>query len=180
MANFNINIKVKERASRNSDNTKTNLTGTRSEKIDGKDRVRERSPDRNSHHQEKHETNDKTEARKKELRVVNDHESQNEQLKLSEKDLQEEKDGEKPLGNKNKENNDNTNENMNEDNENTDDFVEEMEDVASLMGFGSFGSTKGKHVKGAKGGGTKIEKETEYRRYMNREKGSNRPLSPTR
>lgn len=178
MANFNINIKVKERASINSDNSKTNLTGSRSEKFDGKDRVRERSPDRNSHNQEKHETNEKTEARKKELRVTDDQESQNKQPKLSEKGSQEEKNDEKPLGNK--KNNDSTNENINENNDDNEDSVEEAEDVASLMGFGSFGSTKGKHVKGAKGGGTKIEKETEYRRYMNREKGSNRPLSPTR
>lgn len=178
MANFNINIKLKERASGKSDNIMTNLTDSRFEQFDRKDRVRERSPSRNSHSQQKHETNEKTEARKKEFRVADDEESQNEQLELSEKYLQEEKDGEKLLWNK--KNDDNTNENINEDNDDNEGFVEESEDVASLMGFGSFGSTKGKYVKGTKGGGLKVEKGTEYRRYMNRDKGSNRPLSPTR
>ncbi|CCE72883.1 Piso0_000485 [Millerozyma farinosa CBS 7064] len=179
MANFNINIKVKERASRSSGNGEASLTDLRSERIDRKDRVRERSPDRNSQSREKHEANEKTESRKKELRIADDHLNQGKQSKPSEKDFREEKDGEKPLGSN--KNNEDTNENINEDNEdNEDNLVEETEDVASLMGFESFGSTKGKHVKGARGGGTKIEKETEYRRYMNREKGSNRPLSPTR
>lgn len=54
------------------------------------------------------------------------------------------------------------------------------DDMISLMGFGGFGSTKGKHVKGTKGGNTKKESKSEYRKYMNRSKGFNRPLSPTR
>lgn len=48
------------------------------------------------------------------------------------------------------------------------------------MGFGGFGSTKGKHVAGTKGGDVKVEKKSEYRQYMNRAKGFNRPLSPGR
>lgn len=66
-------------------------------------------------------------------------------------------------------------------------IVEEGEDededdnsMISLMGFSGFGSTKGKHVKAAKGGAIKQEKKTEYRQYMNRSKGFNRPLSPGR
>ncbi|ODV78772.1 DUF1777-domain-containing protein [Suhomyces tanzawaensis NRRL Y-17324] len=59
--------------------------------------------------------------------------------------------------------------------------VESMDpDMISLMGFGGFGSTKGKHVKGAKGGAIKTDEKTEYRQYMNRNKGFNRPLSPGR
>lgn len=54
------------------------------------------------------------------------------------------------------------------------------DDMISLMGFGGFGTTKGKHVKGTKGGNTKKETKSEYRTYMNRSKGFNRPLSPTR
>lgn len=53
-------------------------------------------------------------------------------------------------------------------------------EMAQIMGFSSFGSTSGSHVEGAKGGGTKIENTSQYRRYMNRKKGFNRPLSPTR
>lgn len=56
----------------------------------------------------------------------------------------------------------------------------EDNDMISLMGFGGFGTTKGQHVKGAKGGTAKTESKSEYRKYMNRSKGFNRPLSPTR
>ena len=51
-------------------------------------------------------------------------------------------------------------------------------DMISIMGFGGFGSTKGKHVSGSKGGAVKKKEVTEYRQYMNRSKGFNRPLSP--
>ncbi|KAK6462576.1 hypothetical protein DFJ63DRAFT_163089 [Scheffersomyces coipomensis] len=55
------------------------------------------------------------------------------------------------------------------------------DNMISLMGFSGFGTTKGKHVKGSKGGASvKQEKKTEYRQYMNRSKGFNRPLSPGR
>lgn len=54
------------------------------------------------------------------------------------------------------------------------------EDIISLMGFTGFGSTKGKHVTGTKGGKTTSMKKSEYRQYINRPKGFNRPLSPSR
>lgn len=53
-------------------------------------------------------------------------------------------------------------------------------ELISLMGFQGFGTTKGKAVKGAKGGKAKVDKKPDYRQYMNREKGFNRPLSPGR
>lgn len=52
--------------------------------------------------------------------------------------------------------------------------------MISLMGFSGFGSTKGKHVAATKGGAVKQEKKSEYRQYMNRNKGFNRALSPGR
>lgn len=55
---------------------------------------------------------------------------------------------------------------------------ESSQDMISLMGFDGFGSTKNKQVKGAKGGGVQKEKKSEYRQYVNRQKGFNRPLSP--
>ncbi|CUM67000.1 uncharacterized protein PRCAT00004687001 [Priceomyces carsonii] len=61
--------------------------------------------------------------------------------------------------------------------------VEELcdnDEMISLMGFGGFGTTKGKHVKSTKGGGAKSDTKPEYRQYMNRTKGFNRPLSPKR
>lgn len=58
--------------------------------------------------------------------------------------------------------------------------VDPDNDLISLMGFQGFGTTKGKHVKGAKGGKVKVDKKSEYRQYMNRDKGFNRPLSPNR
>lgn len=66
-------------------------------------------------------------------------------------------------------------------NQTVDSSLEEDDpDMISLMGFSGFGTTKGKHVKGSKGGAAKTEKKTEYRQYMNRTKGFNRPLSPSR
>lgn len=64
-----------------------------------------------------------------------------------------------------------------------DDGDEEDEDMAAMqamMGFGSFGSTKGKKVVGNNVGGVSKEKKSEYRQYMNRQGGFNRPLSPGR
>ncbi|CDR44957.1 CYFA0S16e00452g1_1 [Cyberlindnera fabianii] len=61
--------------------------------------------------------------------------------------------------------------------------IEEMnqqEMMMKLMGFGSFDSTKGKHVEGVGSGVAKKNKATKYRQYMNREKGFNRALSPDR
>lgn len=53
-------------------------------------------------------------------------------------------------------------------------------DMAAMMGFGGFGSTKGKKVVGNNVGAIRKEKKTEYRQYMNRVGGFNRPLSPGR
>lgn len=61
---------------------------------------------------------------------------------------------------------------------------DELDDDAAAMqamlGFGGFGSTKGKKVAGNNAGGVQKEKKTEYRQYMNRQGGFNRPLSPSR
>lgn len=53
-------------------------------------------------------------------------------------------------------------------------------DMASMMGFGGFGTTKNQKVKGNNVGAVRKEKKTEYRQYMNRVGGFNRPLSPSR
>ncbi|AEO56404.1 hypothetical protein MYCTH_106950 [Thermothelomyces thermophilus ATCC 42464] len=55
-----------------------------------------------------------------------------------------------------------------------------LDDMAAMMGFGGFGSTKGKKVLGNNVGAARKEKPTKYRQYMNRIGGFNRPLSPTR
>jgi U4/U6.U5 tri-snRNP-associated protein 3 len=52
--------------------------------------------------------------------------------------------------------------------------------MAAMMGFGGFGTTKGKKVHGNNAGAVRKEKKTEYRQYMNRVGGFNRPLSPGR
>lgn len=49
--------------------------------------------------------------------------------------------------------------------------------MAAMMGFAGFGSTKGEKVKGNEGGAVaKPPKKVEYRQYMNRPGGFNRPL----
>jgi len=61
--------------------------------------------------------------------------------------------------------------------------VEIDPDVAAMqamMGFGGFGSTQNKKVAGNDVSAVRKEKKTEYRQYMNRVGGFNRPLSPTR
>lgn len=55
-----------------------------------------------------------------------------------------------------------------------------MAAMQAMMGFGSFDTTKGKKVKGNNVGAVRKEKTTEYRQYMNRVGGFNRPLSPGR
>lgn len=70
---------------------------------------------------------------------------------------------------------------MDEDEEEIDVEDDGMEDdMAAMMGFGGFGTTKGKKVVGNNLGGVRKEKKTEYRQYMNRVGGFNRPLSPGR
>lgn len=51
--------------------------------------------------------------------------------------------------------------------------------MQAMMGFGGFGTTKNKKVAGNNAGAIKKEKKTEYRQYMNRVGGFNRPLSPS-
>ena len=67
----------------------------------------------------------------------------------------------------------------NNDNDNSSDNDEE-EDMMQLMGFGGFGSTKGKAVTdnqvGASVGTVSKNKGRKYRQYMNRKGGFNRPL----
>ncbi|KAH6626387.1 hypothetical protein B0J18DRAFT_464407 [Chaetomium sp. MPI-SDFR-AT-0129] len=55
-----------------------------------------------------------------------------------------------------------------------------LDAMASMMGFGGFGTTKGQKVLGNNVGTVRKEKKSEYRQYMNRVGGFNRPLSPGR
>ncbi|KAI1438797.1 hypothetical protein GGR50DRAFT_301865 [Xylaria sp. CBS 124048] len=57
---------------------------------------------------------------------------------------------------------------------------DEMSAMQAMMGFGGFASTKGQKVPGNNSGGVYKAKKTEYRQYMNRVGGFNRPLSPGR
>ncbi|KAK2751814.1 hypothetical protein FQN55_009257 [Onygenales sp. PD_40] len=59
----------------------------------------------------------------------------------------------------------------------TDDMDELMR---KTMGFSSFRSTQNTKVPGNNVYGVRKEKKTEYRQYMNRQGGFNRPLSPSR
>ena len=56
----------------------------------------------------------------------------------------------------------------------------EMAAMQMAMGFTGFKSTKNTKVKGNNVSGIRTEKKTEYRQYMNRVGGFNRPLSPSR
>ncbi len=68
--------------------------------------------------------------------------------------------------------------------EEDEDIVVEEDDamaaMQAMMGFGGFGTTKQKKVPGNDVSAVRKEKKTEYRQYMNRVGGFNRPLSPTR
>lgn len=55
-----------------------------------------------------------------------------------------------------------------------------MSAMQAMMGFGGFGTTKGQKVPGNNSGAVYKAKKTEYRQYMNRIGGFNRPLSPGR
>ncbi|GMT02614.1 hypothetical protein PENTCL1PPCAC_24788 [Pristionchus entomophagus] len=50
------------------------------------------------------------------------------------------------------------------------------DEVAKMMGFGGFETTKNKKVDGNDVGEVKINKQRRYRQYMNRKGGFNRPL----
>lgn len=52
--------------------------------------------------------------------------------------------------------------------------------MRKMMGFASFKTTKNTKVPGNNVYGVRKEKKTEYRQYMNRVGGFNRPLSPSR
>ena len=56
----------------------------------------------------------------------------------------------------------------------------ETTEMKRMMGFGGFKSTKNTKVKGNNIYGVYKEKKVEYRQYMNRVGGFNRPLSPSR
>jgi U4/U6.U5 tri-snRNP-associated protein 3 len=71
-----------------------------------------------------------------------------------------------------------------DDEEEEDDVEVEVDDdtaaMQAMMGFGGFGTTKNKKIAGNNVGGVRKEKKSEYRQYMNRQGGFNRPLSPGR
>jgi U4/U6.U5 tri-snRNP-associated protein 3 len=69
---------------------------------------------------------------------------------------------------------------MDEDEEEIEVEEDGMADMQAMMGFGGFGTTKNKKVVGNNAGGVRKEKKSEYRQYMNRIGGFNRPLSPSR
>lgn len=56
----------------------------------------------------------------------------------------------------------------------------ETAQIRQMMGFAKFKSTKNTKVPGNNVGAIRREKKTEYRQYMNRVGGFNRPLSPSR
>ncbi len=68
------------------------------------------------------------------------------------------------------------------------DVVDDAEDevaaaereMQKAMGFGNFKTTKNTKVPGNNVYAVRKEKKTEYRQYMNRVGGFNRPLSPSR
>lgn len=61
------------------------------------------------------------------------------------------------------------------------DDPEALDDLLrQTMGFSSFKSTQNTKVPGNNVYGVRKEKKTEYRQYMNRIGGFNRPLSPSR
>jgi U4/U6.U5 tri-snRNP-associated protein 3 len=74
---------------------------------------------------------------------------------------------------------------IDENGEEDDDIVVEDggEDTAAMqamLGVSGFGTTKQKKVQGNDVYAVRKEKKTEYRQYMNRVGGFNRPLSPSR
>ena len=56
----------------------------------------------------------------------------------------------------------------------------EVAQMRALMGFAGFKTTKDTKVPGNNVYAVRKEKKTEYRQYMNRVGGFNRPLSPSR
>lgn len=62
--------------------------------------------------------------------------------------------------------------------DNNDEVVEteEEKEMAKLLGFSKFDTTKGKKVPGNQVGAVRVIKKRRYRQYMNRKGGFNRPL----
>jgi U4/U6.U5 tri-snRNP-associated protein 3 len=54
-----------------------------------------------------------------------------------------------------------------------------MAAMQAMMGFGGFSTTQNKKVAGNDVSAVRKEKKSEYRQYMNRVGGFNRPLSPS-
>jgi len=52
----------------------------------------------------------------------------------------------------------------------------ETEAMNAMMGFGGFGTTKGKEISGNQEGAVFVKKQRTWRQYMNRRGGFNRPL----
>lgn len=48
--------------------------------------------------------------------------------------------------------------------------------MMAMMGFGGFGTTHGKEVRGNQEGAADVHKQRTWRQYMNRRGGFNRPL----
>lgn len=58
---------------------------------------------------------------------------------------------------------------------------DQLQEVQKVMGFAGFKSTNNRQVPGnSRNYGVKKDKQTQYRQYMNRTGGFNRPLSPSR
>lgn len=65
--------------------------------------------------------------------------------------------------------------------EDEDEATRELRIMKQVMGFTKFKTTKQKKVPGNEFNfGVRLEKKAEYRQYMNRTGGFNRPLSPGR
>ncbi|KOS12736.1 hypothetical protein Malapachy_1368 [Malassezia pachydermatis] len=60
--------------------------------------------------------------------------------------------------------------------EKNDDIEPDADQIAAMMGFENFGSSKGKQVEDNAEGYASIRKEHSWRQYMNRKGGFNRPL----
>ena len=60
--------------------------------------------------------------------------------------------------------------------DNDDNELDEGAEMRKLMGFGGFASTKGKEVADNHAGAAATRTSREYRQYMNRKAGFNRPL----
>jgi len=59
------------------------------------------------------------------------------------------------------------------------DMDDSLDAMKALIGFGGFGSTKGKKVEDNYSGFVALKKPRQYRQYMNRRGGFNRPLDKT-